>query len=83
MNKKHRNTLAAVRATPTLATIRWADMEKLAVALGAEVTEGRGSRVRLMLNGIPGDFHRPHPGKEAKKYVVRAFAHFLALAGVE
>ena len=45
--------------------IPWSDVEALFVALGAEVTEGHGSRVRVALNGVRAVFHRPHPEKEA------------------
>jgi hypothetical protein len=33
-------------------------------AMGAEITEGEGSRVRIALNGVRAVFHRPHPQKE-------------------
>jgi len=29
--------------------------------MGAEVSEGSGSRVRIALNGVKAIFHRPHP----------------------
>ncbi len=32
--------------------------------MGAEITEGRGSRVRVALKGVRAVFHRPHPEKE-------------------
>jgi hypothetical protein len=50
--------------------------------LGADRIEGRGSRVAFFLNGQRADFHRPHPGKEAKPYQVRDARAFLELAGV-
>jgi hypothetical protein len=36
-----------------------------------------------VLNGKRADFHRPHPGKEAKRYQVRALREFWEMAGVE
>lgn len=54
----------------------------LFVALGAQVIEGNGSRVRFELNGVVASFHRPHPHKEAKPYQVRDARRFLAEAGV-
>ena len=52
-------------------------------ALGAQSVEGRGSRVRFVLNGVVGTFHRPHPQKEAKPYQVRDARAFLEQAGVK
>lgn len=53
------------------------------MALGAVVKEGRGSRVRVELNGVVAVFHRPHPEKEASKGKVKAAREFLEKAGVE
>jgi hypothetical protein len=52
------------------------------VALNAKVIEGDGSRVSFIINDEKGDFHRPHPGKEAKRYQVRNAKVFLTRAGV-
>jgi hypothetical protein len=61
MNVKQRKTLKALFEDPVQASIPWSDVEKLLVACGAEVAEGRGSRVRFALNGVRAVFHRPHP----------------------
>jgi hypothetical protein len=53
------------------------------LALGAEITEGRGSRVRIALNGIRAVFHRPHPQKETDKGAVVSMRRFLIQAGVK
>ena len=82
MNRKHRRTLEAVCSDPVPKTLEWARIEALLVALGADVIEGRGSRVRFILNGIVATFHRPHPAKEAKPYQVRDARRFLDQAGV-
>ncbi|HRX05444.1 MAG TPA: hexulose-6-phosphate synthase, partial [Anaerolineae bacterium] len=50
MQAKHRRTLEAIFEKPDRANIPWHDVESLLQALGAEVTEGRGSRVRVALN---------------------------------
>lgn len=52
-------------------------------ALGAQVIEGKGSRVRFELNGVIAAFHRPHPNKEAKPYQIRDAKEFLIQAGVK
>jgi len=54
----------------------------LFVALKAEVIEGNGSRVSFIINNEKGDFHRPHPGKEAKRYQVKNAKEFLIKAEV-
>ncbi len=69
-------------SVPTLASINFADIEKLLVASGAEVIEGSGSRLSFMLNNQKLFVHRPHPAKEAKKYQVELFREFLQSAGV-
>jgi hypothetical protein len=82
MNKKHEKVLAAIFEEPVRANIDWREVESLLVALGAEVSEGRGSRVRVALNGIRAVFHEPHPEKEVGKGMVRALRGFLTTAGV-
>jgi len=83
MNNKHRKTLEAIFSHPTPGTLEWRRIEALFVALEAQVIEGDGSRVAFILNDEKGDFHRPHPGKEAKRYQVRNAKDFLIRAGVE
>ncbi len=51
-------------------------------ATGAEITEGKGSRVRIALNGVRAVIHRPLPQKETDKGAVRSMRRFLAEAGV-
>mgnify|MGYP006302901563 CR=1 FL=1 len=82
MNKKHRKTLRAIFTKPPLANIPWRDIESLLIALGANISEGRGSRVRIELKGEDAVFHRPHPEKETDKGAVAAMRRFLENAGV-
>jgi hypothetical protein len=65
VNAKHRKTLAAVFARPTLASIPFTEIEALIKTLGGTVTEREGSRVKIDLKGEQWRCHRPHPGKEA------------------
>ena len=81
MNKKHRRTLQAVFEDPVKSNIAWSDIEKMLTALGAEISEGSGSRVRLALNGVRAVFHRPHPQKETDKGAVVSMRRFLTEAG--
>ena len=82
MQDKHRKTLEAIFEVPERANIPWRDVEALLVALGAEVSEGRGSRVRVALNDVRAVFHRPHPRKEADKGTVKSVRRFLQEAGI-
>lgn len=77
MNNKHRKTLVAIFAEPTSGAIAWASVEALLIAIGCEVIEGRGSRVRFVKDGEIETFHRPHPAKEAKRYQINAARAFL------
>ncbi|ODS01302.1 HicA protein [Methyloceanibacter methanicus] len=83
MNSKHKKTLAALFNDPLKGTLAWADIERLLIAAGAEVVEGRGSRVRFEKEGVSAFFHRPHPDKEAKKYQVKLAREFLIKIGVK
>ncbi|MBA7550286.1 hypothetical protein ES705_42796 [subsurface metagenome] len=82
MNKKNKTTLAAIFKNPVRSDILWKDIESLLYALGAEISEGRGSRVRIVLQSIRAVFHRPHPRKETDKGSVRSMRRFLISAGV-
>lgn len=82
MKKKHRRTLEAVFDDPVRANIAWRDIEDMLEAAGAELSEGEGSRVRIVLNGVRAVFHRPHPQKETDKGAVRSMRRFLTEAGV-
>lgn len=83
MNTKHQKTLQAIFEVPTASAIEWHDVEALLIAGGAEISEGRGSRVRIYLNGVRAVFHQPHPQKEIDKGTVRAVRRFLAEAGIK
>jgi hypothetical protein len=41
---KHDRTLRAVFANPVRASINWSDIESMLVHLGAQISEGEGSR---------------------------------------
>jgi hypothetical protein len=83
VDKKHRKTLEAIFEKPERANIAWRDVETLFIALGAEVTEGNGSRVRVALKDVRAVFHRPHPRKETNKGAVKSVRRFLESAGVK
>lgn len=76
--------MQAIFSVPTPASINFADIEKLLIALGAQKFEGRGSRVAFVMpRGEKWEHHRPHPGKEARKYQVESVREFLKRLGYE
>lgn len=83
MKAKHAKTLCAIFAKPTAASIVFADIEALIVGLGGEVREGEGSRVTFQLGDALKNAHRPHPGKEARKYQVEEIRAWLEQQGVK
>lgn len=83
MNNRYRKILDSIFRTPTSATLVFADIEALVLHLGGQVVEREGSRVRLSLGGQHWRCHRPHPGKEAKRYQVEEAREFFLRAGVQ
>lgn len=83
MNRKHQKTFGTIFKNPVSGTIIWDDIERLFTALGGQVSEGQGSRVRVSLNGVRQVFHRPHPQKETKKGAIKSVRDFLERAGVK
>lgn len=81
MKGKHAKTLDAVFADPVRANVHWSDVEALFSAAGGVFSEGRGSRVRVSLNGVDAVFHRPHPQKETDKGALKSVRRFLTEAG--
>ena len=82
MRRKHRNTLDRIFEDPVRPDILWSDIESLFKAIGSELSEGRGSRVRIYLHGVRAVFHRPHPQKEIDRGTVRSIRRFLIETGV-
>jgi hypothetical protein len=83
MNTKHKKILFNLFENPVNSNIAWKDIESMLIALGAEISEGRGSRVRIALKGVRAVFHRPHPRKETDKGAVISMRRFLRAAGIE
>ena len=82
MNSKHKKTMELLFRNPVHSDILWKDIESLFVALGAVLSEGAGSRVRVKLNGIKAVFHRPHPQRTTDKGTVISLRRFFENAGV-
>lgn len=82
MNKRQQKILDRIFQNPVREDVQWNDIENLLRALGAEISEGRGSRVRIVLNGVRAVFHRPHPQKETDNGALQSMRRFLQEAGV-
>jgi len=82
MRKRHQTTLELIYARPVSGSIRWADIEALFVALGAEISERQGSRVGVFLFDEVRVFHRPHPSPDTDKGAVASIRTWLSQHGV-
>jgi hypothetical protein len=83
MKLRHLSTLQDLFRKPTLGNIVFADIEALVLALEGAVREGAGSRVAFELHGSRTYLHRPHPGKEARKYQVEELRVWFTEPGIE
>lgn len=83
MKKRQRATLELIFARPVNGSIRWADIEALFAALGAEISEREGSRVGVFLFDEVRVFHRPHPSPDTDKGAVASIRKWLDEHGVK
>jgi hypothetical protein len=83
MNRRHKLTLEKIFEIPERSDISWTSIESLIKSIGGELSEGRGSRVRVVLNNVKAVFHRPHPHKETNKGAVKSVKRFLIEAGIK
>ena len=83
MNSKNRKTLSEIFRNPVQSNISWLDIEHLLISLGADISEGSGSRVRIKLNNERAIFHRPHPRKETDRGEIISMRRLLENAGVK
>ncbi len=82
MKRKHRKTLELIFARPASGNIRWQAVEALFVALGADISERKGSRVAVVLFDEVRIFHRPHPSPNADKGAIASIRKWLESNGV-
>ena len=82
LTSKHRKTLQAIFDDPVRSDIKWRDIENLLHSLGANISEGNGSRIRISLNGVRAVFHRPHPRPNIDKGALRSMRRFLREARI-
>ena len=82
MKAKHQKTLQLIFQRPVCGSIRWADIEALFVALGAEITEAEGSRQCVRLFNDRRVFHTP-PSPDTDKGAVVSIRKWLEENGVK
>lgn len=66
-----------MRAVPTPADIRWAEIASLLNALGVVLVERAGSRVQLVKGSDSIVVHKPHPSPETRRETVRDILRFI------
>jgi hypothetical protein len=82
MNNKQIKTYKDIFSNPVKSDISWDEIESLFEALGAQISEGNGSRIRVLLNNERAVFHRPHPDRNTDKGAIISVRKFLNNAGV-
>ena len=82
MNNKIKKIYKDIYADPVKANIAWSDIETFFKAMGANISEGNGSRIRVELNGERAVFHRPHPENTTDKGAIKSIRKFLQNAEV-
>ena len=83
VNGTQRKTVAKLLADPANGNLEWSRIESLLQAAGCKVVEGAGSSVTFEFGGRKMTLHRPHPGKEAKPYQIRATREVLEKLEIE
>lgn len=82
MNNRHKITLQKINRQPIPADIRWQEIVSLLEAVGVELSQGSGSRVRLKAATERMVVHQPHPGPNTGKATIRDIAKFLKKLGI-
>jgi len=83
VKRKHQKTVEHIFRHPPSANLKWADVEALFLALGAEISEREGSRIGIRLFGERRVFHRPHPSPDTDKGALASIRKWLEENGVK
>ncbi len=79
---KSRKTLKAIYETPSRANIKWNDFVALMTSLGTVVrSEGGSAHIFLVMDRVI-VIHKPHPGDEMVKPVIKRIRAFLSGLGI-
>lgn len=82
MKAKHQKPLSLIFQRPVSGNVRWTDIEALLLALGADMSEGEGSRMCVRLFESRQVFHRPHPSPVTDKGALANIRKWLEGNGV-
>jgi hypothetical protein len=82
MKRKHLKTLQLIFSRPVSGSIKWDAIEALLMALGAEISERKGSRMAVVLFNEVRVFHRPHSTIVTDKGAVASIRKWLERHGV-
>lgn len=83
MNTRQKKTLDLIFEKPTRTDLRYDVVKSLLIAAGADMREGRGSRVRFKQGAYSVHLHSPHPQNVLPKYSVELIRDFLIQIGVK
>ncbi len=83
MNSKQQKTFESLLVNPVKKNIKWTDVAKLIIAVGGEVKQGDGSRIRIVFDDYSLNIHSPHPQKELEPYQIRAIRTLFVEQGIE
>ncbi len=83
VRRRHKETLRQIFKVPIVSSLKWKDVESLILAMGGEIKEGSGSRIRFLLNGSIARFHRPHPSPDTDKGAIVSLREWLESIGVD
>jgi hypothetical protein len=82
LNSSRQKTLEEIFEDPVRSDVQWNKIESLIVALGGDVKEGGGSRVRFFPNGVVATFHHPLPQNQTDKGTLKSVRNLLRSAEV-
>ncbi len=82
LRNRQKETLEQIFKLPVPSNVKWISIESLITALGGEIKEGTGSRVRFLLNGSIARLHRPHPNPDTDKGALVSLREWLESIGV-
>ncbi|MFO8041173.1 MAG: type II toxin-antitoxin system HicA family toxin [Sodalinema sp.] len=85
LNSKQRKTLGAIFASSIPTDLTWKELESLLKALGADISESSGSRIRLKIGDVKfvGGLHKPHNPPYLPRYAIKSLRQFLIQVGVK
>ncbi len=77
MSDKKMNSIFAKVVSGPIKPMKWEDIKKLLIWLGARVRKHSGSARIFYINDRPLSIHKPHPDNELKRYAVRHVRDYL------